>query len=139
MKLVVNSSRTLLEALGAVKRAFEKDKYVNVTITTRKRSLDSNALMHVWFDEISNQGDDTALYYKSLAKYMFGMSILSSSDPEYVAIIIKSFGQLTHEERIKAMMHVDVTSRFDREQMKMFMEQVKFYYESQGFVLSEGR
>ncbi len=137
MKLVINSNRSLLEAQGILKREYEKNKYVYLNITCKKRSLDANALFHVWCDEISKQGDESVLYYKSLAKFMYGMSILSSSELEYVAVIRKAFTNLTHEERIIAMQHIKVTSMFDREQMKNFMEQVKFYYESQGFVLSE--
>jgi hypothetical protein len=137
MLKIINSERSLAEVNGLLKREFEKRRHFTIKLNLGKRSLDANAMQHVWFKELSEQGDDSALYYKCYCKYTFGMMILSATEPEYTKIIKKAFRCLDYDEKIKAMQFIDVSSKFNREQMSMYMDAIKHHFTQEGYILSE--
>jgi hypothetical protein len=131
MKLTINSSTTLSDAIGALREAFAEHRYFQVTISTgKKRSINQNYVSHGWYEQVSKEeGEYTAGDVKSRCKYHFGVPILRAEDKEYNDAYEASIGKLPlYEDRIKAMEYWPVTSLMKTKQMTRYMEQVQNHY-----------
>ena len=93
-----------------------------------KRSLDQNALSHVWYATVSAaEKEYSAAEVKRLCKLHYGIPILRE-DPEASEMLQKILGPLSYEERLKAMDWIDVTSVLDKDQMSNYMMAIQNHY-----------
>lgn len=135
MNKIINSSRSLAEIQGLLKREFEKNKYLTVKISSKKRSLNSNAFQFAVYKELEQQGDQTALEYRNFCKYHFGLQIRAATDPEFACIMRSPITKHCYEDRLKMMSFIDVTSTFNAYQMKSYLSQVIKHFTEHGYVL----
>lgn len=139
MKLIVNSEPSLQRAYEEMKALFYKDKYVQVKFNSGKRTLDQNALIHVWYSQIDNKlgQNDTEEQFK----YMYGIPILEVDEEhrEYVAMIRGKLSQLFWEERLAFMKYVPVTSLMDTKQLSEYGDTMQREMAKEGLILESNR
>jgi len=134
--LIINSQRSLDEVCGLLKRTFDKYKFLSIKIDHQKRSIISNSLQFHWYAELSNQGDQTANEYRRYCKYHFGLALRAANDEFFQVKMRDILKRYPYEERLEMMDFIDVTSTFNREQMSLYLTEIKNHYTPQGFVLT---
>lgn len=133
--LIVNSASRVLEAQAAIKESFEKHFWVKMTLTEGKRSLDSNALSHVFYETIGKALGQTPIEAKMEAKLNYGVPILRRDEKcngFFTAIGFDSWG---YTKQLAAMKYVQVTSLFDPEQMREYLDTLIREYAKHGVIL----
>ena len=117
-----------------------KHGWFKITITTQKRSLDANALSHVWYAEIARQkGDMTAHEYRLLCKLHHGVPILRKESEEFRAFYDRLLINLDYQEKLGAMNYIDVSRVMNKTQMTEYMNAIQNTYGPQGVVLSNAK
>ena len=114
-----------------------KHGYVKLSATVGKRSLDKNALSHVWYADISRHKQDwTPIEARCYCKLHFGVPILLAENEEFAAHYNKFVRyQATYEEKLEFMMFCDVTSLMNQPQMTDYLNQVQLYWRNDGLFL----
>lgn len=104
------------------------------------RSPEQNRLQRLWMLEAEEQGDMTAEEYRGYCKLHFGVPILRAEDDEFKTIYDQVIRPQPYEHKL-AMMRVPidlpVTSRMTTEQKTRYLDQVKQFFEGQGFNLTQ--
>lgn len=130
MNLDVYSDATVSECIGEIRAAYAKHRRLKVVIRAGKRSLDHNALSHIWYAQVSTElRQDTPEKVHCECKLRFGVPILRAEDDDFRAfydVAIK--GRLTYEEKLEAMRFIPVTSLMTPAQMKRYMDDVQMSY-----------
>lgn len=142
-KDIVNSLKSLAEVVEKITEAFNKDRYVTVSINSGKRTLDQNALIHVFYAIIANHETQMCdpIEVEYTCKYRIGLAILSL-DPDfdaYLNAIRYHLQPLTYEERIAAMKFYPVTSLMSVAQLTEYVEKMQLIYGEQGIALESNR
>ena len=107
---VVNSDRSLTNAIEHLRSVFSDKKYARVKIDAGKRTLDQNALKSVWYGLIAkHRGDVTAKDVERECKLNYGLSILRR-DPARNWVYEKSVDMLPYEKKLRVMDSFAVTS-----------------------------
>ena len=92
------------------------------------RSLDQNAISHVWYAIVSSVEKEYAPdEVKRLCKLHFGVPILREN-PDYSQMIEKILGPLSYEDRIAAMDYLRVSSLLTKAQMTQYLEAIQRHY-----------
>jgi len=137
MKQIVNSDRTLSTALAKVREAYKRDKFVVVSITSGKRSLQANALCNLWYEQIGIESDNFPTYAEARAycKLHFGVPILRRDSDQYrneYDTLIKPFA---YEQKLALMQTMTafeggwpVTRGMTRDQMREYMDGIKTHF-----------
>lgn len=115
--------------------------FVNITKKKKKRSLTSNAQMHVWYKQIADyHGDRTALSVKNMCKDMFGLPILFNSDHscEQIEFLLHhlNYYKRSYENRLKLIQCISVTSLFNVPESKEYMDNMIFYFNDLGIPIN---
>lgn len=136
--IVINSNDSLQRFMGELREMFGKHKFLRLNVKTGKdRSLDQNAISHVWYEQLSRElPEEDALGWKSFCKLHFGVQILRAEDPEFRQFYdhaIKS--SLSYEEKLKAMAFVPVTSNMTTAQLSKYLEAMQQHFIKHGVVL----
>lgn len=136
-EIIVNSEPSLQAAIGELREAFGKHKYVRVKITTRKRSLDQNALAAVWYEQMAREDrQHDAMGHKAYCKLHFAVPILRSEDADYREFYNNAIlHNLTYEQKLKAMAYLPATSLMTVDQLSKYLEAVHDDYASRGIHL----
>lgn len=142
-KFIVNSIQSLSDAIGKLTEAFNKDKYVTVSISSGKRMLTMDALAHVFYKQIAEHETQhsTPERVKSECKLEIGLPILALDDElgDYIETIRHHLKPLMYEERINAMKYFKVTSLMSVEQESHYIEQMQLIYSEDGIILESNR
>ncbi len=108
----------------------ENVKVVRVTVKPyTKRSLDANALLHVWVAELSKITGEDELRMKNIIKIQHGLPVLMQN--QEVAPVLKhilkraGWRQLTWDQQIKVINLVAVTSIMSVQEMRVMMDRIK--------------
>ena len=136
---IINSTRSLAEICGKLKREFEKYKFLSIKIDHQKRSIISNSLQFHWYTELQTQGDDTAPQYRNYCKYHFGCPLRAAQDEYFATTMRQIFRRYTYDQRLDMMSLIDVTSTFNRATMSQYLFAIKMHYEPLGFVLTNAK
>lgn len=129
--IIINSTDSLQRACGDIRTAFDKHKFLRVTLKTGKdRSLDFNAISHVWYGQLSRElPEDDALGWKSYCKLHFGVPILRAEDEQfrdfYDAAIRTT---LSYEQKLSAMKYMPVSSLMTNTQFKKYCEAMQAHF-----------
>ena len=87
--------------------------YMQIRKYSRDRSLEMNALSHVWYAQLAvKHAQDTAAGYKGFCKLNFGIPILRE-DPEFSEMYDRIFKPMSYPTKIEIMTKpglFDVTS-----------------------------
>jgi len=133
---IINSEPALQAAIGELREAWGKSKYVRMILRTRKRSLDQNALAAVWYEQMAREDrQDDALGHKAYCKLHHGVPILRAEDAEFRAFYDGALKGLTYEQKRTAMKYVPVTSLMTVEQLSKYLEAVHEDYAGRGVQL----
>ncbi|WP_136420313.1 hypothetical protein [Herbaspirillum sp. ST 5-3] len=136
--IVINSTDSLQRVFGELREMFGKHKFLRLNVKTGKdRSLDQNAISHVWYEQLSRElPEEDALGWKCFCKLYFGVPLMRAEDEEfrefYDAAIKKS---LTHEQKLAAMKYLPVTSHMTTAQLSKYLEAMQQHFIKHGVML----
>jgi len=109
----------------------EKEWYMTIRKYSRDRSLEMNALSHVWYAQLAAKvKEDTAAGYKGFCKLHFGVPILRE-DPEFSELYDRVFKPMSYPTKIEIMTKpglFDVTSLMKVDQMTLYMEHIQAHF-----------
>ena len=129
---VINSADALSKAKALLQSTFDEHKYVRMTLRLGKdRSLDINALSHVWYEQVSRElNEDLPIQVKAFCKLTYGVPILLAQDRQFQAFYAHTIEPLTYEQQLWIMEKdfCPVTSRMTTTQMKQYMDDVQAAY-----------
>ncbi|WP_043767539.1 hypothetical protein [Algiphilus aromaticivorans] len=132
---IVNSEPSLQKLLGTMREAWKQHRYLKVQWKEgKKRSLDQNALTHVWYAQIARElGDCTAEEVRCQCKLELGVPILRTDDEDFrqrYDRLVK--GRFSHEEKLDLMRWFPVTSLMTKPQLSQYLQEVYDRYRRQG-------
>lgn len=134
---VIKDEHTLKMTLQAVVKMFNKNGWLSLTPSTKKRSRDANSLSHAWYKEIADQKcDQSAFDYKCQCKLHHGVPILRRDNEEFRAFYDRFFKHLAYTEKLDAIKHISITSTFNKDQMKEYLTEMQRTYAGQGIILT---
>lgn len=134
--IAVYSDSTLSQALGEVREMFRLHKRVKVKVTAGKRSLDQNAISHVWYSQMARedrQYDERG--HRNYCKLHFGVPILRTEDADFRKFYDAALLGLTYEQKRDAMDFVPVTSVMTKAQLSKYLEAVQADYGNRSIYL----
>lgn len=135
---VIRNERERNALLSAVsKRAMP---FTAVLKKGEPRSPEQNRLQRLWMLEAEEQGDMTAEEYRGYCKLHFGVPILRAEDDEFKRIYDEVIRPLPYENKLALMrvpIDLPVTSRMTTGQKTRYLDQVKQFFEEQGFQLTQ--
>ena len=137
---IVNSEESLSRFIGEIRQEWKAHKWLRVMWRVGKdRSLDQNALSHVWYEQIAKElREDDALGVKRWCKLHFGVPILRAEDPEFRAFYDAAIKpHLDYEQKLKAMDHVPVTSLMTKVQLNAYLRAMQEHYRKERSVILE--
>lgn len=133
---IINSETSLQAAIGDLREAFGKHKYVRMTLKARKRSLDQNGISHVWYEQMAREDrQHDALGHKCYCKLHHGVPILRAEDADFRAFYDGAIKGLSYGQKLSAMKYLPVTSLMTVEQLSKYLEAVQDDYGSRGVFL----
>ena len=131
---VINSERSYTDACVRLRSEWEEHKYLRVTWKKGiDRSLDQNAISHVWYDQISKTlQEDSPLGVKCDCKLRFGVPILCAEDADFREMFDATIGLLSYTRQLKSMEWIEVTSLMTVKQLKAYLEAMQKDYAPRG-------
>lgn len=127
MKLIVRTYKELCDAFRQI-HELGTDKPLSIECKEYKkgRSLDSNALSHVWYGEIAKARGESVEAIKCFCKLHFGVGIMRAESETFRMMYDKGImNALTYEEKLKAMTIIPVTSLMNSEQMHWYLRDMQ--------------
>lgn len=98
-----------------------------------KRSVDQNAISHVWYGQIAKQlREQSEGEVKCECKLHCGVPILRGEDAEFRKVYDMAIKPLTYEQKLEAMKIFPVTSLMSRKQLSRYLEAVQKMYAQLG-------
>ena len=107
-----------------------------------KRGLGSNGQIHLWFDQIAKKlgykpESESEGYIKNSCKVLFGVDILLGSESRQAQSVIRTLERVDYwsygwEDKVDIVSGIFVTSLFNTSEMKVFMDQMIFYWNDKG-------
>ena len=130
MKRTINSQSSLSDLIGELRQLFKEKKYFQISINTgKKRSLDQNAIGHVWYAQVEKEEKEyTASEVKCLCKLWFGVPILRGDDEEFNVYCVTVLDPMTYEAQVALMLHFRLTSLMDTGQKSRYLEAIQKHY-----------
>lgn len=137
---IINSATALQNMIGNLRQLWRQHHFLRVSIRTGKdRSLDANAITHVWYGQIARElGDTTAAAVHAECKLRFGVPILRAEDAEFCEQYDRLFkGRFTYAEKLEIMERFDfpVTRLMTTDQMNRYRDAMQQAYAGQAIVL----
>lgn len=103
----------------------------------KKRSISANNQQHLWYGQISKYyGDRSPLDVKNFCKDSFGLPLVLNSElhGDRMEFLLNKLDYYKHsyESKMKLIQCLEVTSLLSTSESKIYMEQMKFYYNDLG-------
>ena len=115
-----------------------KPQRLSFTPWKEKRGLSSNGQIHLWFDQIAKSlgyksEHNSDGYIKNSCKVLFGIDILLSSETSAAQSVVRTLERVNYWDmgwstKYDVVQGLTVTSIFTTSEMKVFMEQMIFYW-----------
>lgn len=135
-EIIVNSERALSEALGLIREAFGRSKFIRLIIRERVRSLNQNDQAHVWYEQVSIElREDTPLGVKCISKLNVGVPIMRAIDSDFRAFYDKVLRPRSYEDKIEAMKYFPVTSLMPVDSASLYLEELRKFWAKSGVTL----
>ena len=138
MPIIINSEASLQEFIGEVRQVYAKHHYFKATLKTGKdRSLDQNAIGHVWYSQIARElREDDAKGWKRYCKLHLGVPILrASEDDSFRKFYDAGMRGMQYEDKLSAMDFVPVTSIMTVEQEDEYLRAMQSEFRARGVML----
>jgi hypothetical protein len=91
----------------------------------RMRSVNQNHLQWLWAAQASEQRQDISFTsVQSEWKLLYGVPILCAGDEEFAAMWQIAEAKLSHEEKLKLMQYIPVTSIMSMKQLAQYLDEV---------------
>jgi len=113
-------------------------KKYDLTLTERgkKRTLSANNQQHLWYAQIDKASHNVSGYTKRFCKFTFGLPLLLNSDKHKdffeTLFDMMGFWDKSYETKIYLMEGIEVTSKFNTSESKLYMEQMIYYFNDNG-------
>lgn len=112
-------------------------KRISVAEWKGKRGISANNQQHLWYGQIAKHyGDRTPLDVKNFCKDSIGLPILHNSvlhgDKIEFLLAKLEYYKHSHENKLKLVQCLDVTSLFNTTESKEYMEQMILYWNDKG-------
>ena len=133
--LVINSTESLQTAIGVLREAWGRHKFLRLNFKTGKdRSLDFNAISHVWYEQLARElPEEDALGWKCFCKLHFAVPIMRAEDEEFREFYDRSIkAALTHEQKLVAMKYIPVSSLMTNAQFKKYCDEMQKHFLTRG-------
>lgn len=131
MKRSIHSRDTLSEFIGYLRQAFDERRFLEVSVVEqgKKRSNDQNAIMHVWFNQISREEREYSPdEVKRIIKLRIALPILRGDDQRINELCVKFIDPLPYEDKVEAMEFFPVTSLMKTKQLNEVLESMHLHY-----------
>lgn len=135
---ILDSQQSLQNFIGEVRDEWNAHKFLRISLKTGKdRTVDFNALSHVWYEQLSRElRDDDALGWKCYCKLNFAVPIMRTEDAEFRAFYDASIKQsLSYEQKLAAMKYLPVSSLMTNPQFKKYCEAMQAHFIKHGVQL----
>ena len=135
--LIVNSDPSLQEAIGLMREDYTRHRFLRVKWTTgQKRSALQNDQIYVWYDQIARElREDDKTGWRRFCKLHFGVPILRDGDADFRAFYDLAVKWLQYPDKLKAMDHIDITSRMNKTQLSKYHEAMQDHFKPLGVAL----
>jgi len=135
--VIVNSADTLSALLGDIREAWNRHKYLRVSIKTGKdRSIPQNSITHAWYAQIARElREDSEMGWKCYCKLHHGVPILRLADDEFRSTYDRVIKPLSYENKLEAMKVWPVTSLMTKAQLSEYAESVQRDFRQRGVML----
>ncbi len=111
-------------------------KRIVISDWKKRRGLSANGQQHVWYGQIDKHSNNVSGYTKRFCKYTFGLPILlnSAKHSDFYETLLDAlnFYNRPYEVRIDLMEGIEVTSKFNTAESKIYMEQMVYYFNDNG-------
>lgn len=105
---------------------------IRVDETVSKRSLEQNAVTHLWYAQMARElTEDDELGWKCYCKLQHGVPLLSAEDEDFRESI-DLIGHHTYEQWLKIMRILPVTSLMNKSQLTKYVDAVRDDFERRG-------
>lgn len=138
LSTTINSAQTLEAAQKWVAEVWESKRWIKLSIHTSRRSLDANALSHVWYDQIGEYQGDSPEEVKDQCKLLYGVPILRRNEKKNKFFQAIGFDRFPHHAQLAAMKYINVTSLFSVEEMQEYLDTIQRVYAQNGLTLDSG-
>lgn len=102
---------------------------------TNPRSHEANALSHVWYLQIADFMNVTAIRAKAYCKLRMGVPILRAESDDFRAKYDRLLRPLPYETKLELMEWFPVSSLMTKGQMNRYMGDVQHHFQEQGLEL----
>lgn len=138
MNAVINSAESLQRLIGTLRTEWQQHHYLRVKVDVgTHRSLDANAVIHVWYAQIEREkGDMRPGDAERHCKLYLGVPILRADDEDFrrqYDALIK--GRFTTEEKLAMMDWLPVTRLMRTPQHSVYRDAMQQHWAEQGIVL----
>jgi hypothetical protein len=134
MEWIINSETALQKAIGDLREAWRRDRWLQVKARIGKtRSIPQNAIQHAWYTQMALEDRQEDLRgHTRYCKLTHGIPILCAADPDYRAMCNRLLGPLPYESRLEAMDHFPVTRLFTKAQESAYLAALQADYGRRG-------
>lgn len=104
------------------------------------RSIPQNSIYYKWLAQIAAALYTTDEEQRNYCKLHFGVPILRADEkkPEFKAVYDRCIATLSYEDKLEAMMLIDVSSIMGVKQMTHYLQQIEMYATEHGVQLVHG-
>lgn len=130
---IIDSDRACAEAIGKIREAFARSRFLRVIVREKVRSLSQNDQAHVWYEQVSMElREDTPLGVKCTSKLQVGVPILRAADSDFREFYDNALKRLSYEQKHAAMRYVPVTSLMDVDCASKYLEELQTFWSYRG-------
>jgi hypothetical protein len=137
-EIIINSDRALADAIGYLREAFGRSKFLRMIVREKVRSLNQNDQAHVWYEQVSLElREDTPLGVKCTSKLNVGVPIMRAIDSDFRAFYDKVLKPRPYEDKIEAMKYMPVTSLMPVDAASQYLTDLQAFWGKRGGVKLE--
>jgi hypothetical protein len=135
-KIVINSDKSLSEFLIFIAKLYLQFRYLRISIIAGlDRSIDQNSMFFELYTHIADwmHGGNVEAA-RAECKLHYGLPILRRDDEALSELCARSIDLLNHEDQLKFIATMSVTSEMSKEQGREYITTVMDIYSEQGLM-----
>ncbi|GLS27756.1 hypothetical protein [Marinibactrum halimedae] len=137
----INSDQTLKAFTQHVSELYQKHKYITYTQPRigADRSLDQNALSHIWYGQIDKALSQPTGSSRRYCKLHFGVPLMRGECEKFRVAYDTVLKHRDYPEKLQIMDFFTVTSLMSREQMTRYMATIQQHFASEHGITLESK